>query len=180
MMQGVLIALVTGAASALMFASSTTGGMLSALLAWLSPLPIMIAALGWGSMIGLISAGAAAFATALMIHPVTLVAFLVAVALPAWWLGHVTLLAKPSEQDPQQLDWYPVGRILVWIMMIVAACGALALLALAGESDDGLRQSMARALATSGMLPPGADPVAVVNTVFRLRSEEHTSELQSR
>jgi len=168
MMQGILVAIVTGAASALMFASSTTGGMLAAFLAWLSPLPIMIAALGWGSLIGLLSAGTAALATGLMIHPLMLVVFLIIIALPAWWLGHVTMLAQPSQQNPQQLDWYPVGRILVWIGIIVVVCGTLAIVALAGESDDAMRQAMTRALTTSGMLPPGADATAVVNTVFRL------------
>lgn len=170
MMQGVLIAIVTGAASALMFASSTTGAALSAILVWLSPLPIMIAALGWGSMIGLISAATATLAVGLMINPVTLAVFLVAIGLPAWWLGHLTMLAQPSAQDPQQLDWYPVGRILTWIIAIIVLCGALALIVTSsdGMSDDGPRQEMARMLRNSSMLPPGADPAPVVDAVFRL------------
>jgi hypothetical protein len=170
MMQGILIAIVTGAASALMFASSTTGAALSAILVWLSPLPIMIAALGWGSMIGLISAATATLAVGLMINPATLAVFLVAIGLPAWWLGHLTMLAQPSAQDPQQLDWYPVGRILMWIIAIIIFCGALALIVTGsdGMSDDGARQEMARMLRNSTMLPPGADPAPVVDAVFRL------------
>lgn len=169
-MQGVLIAIVTGAASALMFASSTTGATLSAVLVWLSPLPLMIAALGWGSMIGLISAAAATLATGLMINPATLAVFLIAIALPAWWLGHIAMLAQPSTQDPRELDWYPLGRILMWIVAIIVVCGVLALIVSStdGMADDTPRQEMTRMLRNSGLLPPGADPVPVVETVFRL------------
>jgi hypothetical protein len=170
MMQGILIAIVTGAASALMFASSATGAALSAVLIWLAPLPIMIAALGWGSTVGLMSAGTATLATGLMINPVTLGVFLAAIGLPAWWLGHIAMLAKPSEQNAQQLDWYPVGRILTWIIAIVVVCGTVALIVSSADSmaDDAPRQEMTRMLRSSGLLPPGADPAPVVEAVFRL------------
>jgi magnesium-transporting ATPase (P-type) len=170
-MQGVLIAVVTGAASALMFASSTSGSMLSAILVWMSPLPIMIAALGWGSMPGLLSAAAAALAIGLILNPATLIVFLIAIALPAWWLGHLAMLAQPSPRDPKQFDWYPVGRILMWIIAIVAACGLLALVLSSTDSglaDNSPRQEMTQMLRASGWLPPGADPAPVIDAVFRL------------
>ena len=43
-----LIALAAGCASALMFASIISGALISLLLFYLAPLPLIVAALGWG------------------------------------------------------------------------------------------------------------------------------------
>ena len=44
----ILIAVAAGCASALMFASIISGALISLLLFYLAPLPLMVAALGWG------------------------------------------------------------------------------------------------------------------------------------
>ena len=46
----VLIAIAAGCASALMFASIISGALISLLLFYLAPLPLMVAALGWGPL----------------------------------------------------------------------------------------------------------------------------------
>jgi len=46
----VLIGLAAGCASALMFASIISGALISLLLFYLAPLPLMVAALGWGPL----------------------------------------------------------------------------------------------------------------------------------
>src|SRR4029077_14287789 len=43
-----IIALAAGCASALMFASIISGALISLVLFYLAPLPLMVAALGWG------------------------------------------------------------------------------------------------------------------------------------
>ncbi len=43
-----LIGIAAGSASALMFASIISGALISLLLFYLAPLPLMVAALGWG------------------------------------------------------------------------------------------------------------------------------------
>src|SRR3569833_26174 len=59
------------------------------------------------------------------------ISFAVTVALPAWWLAHLALLGRPVAHEastpdaaaPQlapQLEWYPVGRIELWISTIAA------------------------------------------------------------
>ena len=45
----ILIALAAGCASALMFASIISGALISLLLFYLAPLPLMVAALGMGT-----------------------------------------------------------------------------------------------------------------------------------
>src|ERR1700731_2254055 len=46
----VLIAIAAGCASALMFASFISGALVSLLLVYFAPLPLMVAALGWGPL----------------------------------------------------------------------------------------------------------------------------------
>src|SRR6266567_4979075 len=50
MMTIALIALAAGAASALMFASIISGALISLVLFYLAPLPLMVAAIGWGPL----------------------------------------------------------------------------------------------------------------------------------
>jgi Predicted membrane protein (DUF2232) len=122
----ILIALAAGAASALMFASMISGALISVLLLYLAPLPLMVAALGWGPLCATIGGIAAATGLGVIFGLPYCIAFVVAVALPAWWLGHLALLGRPianSETSPGNgaaagqppLEWYPVGRILLWI-----------------------------------------------------------------
>src|SRR6267154_2823192 len=94
MMQIVLIGIGAGTAAALLFASVVSGATAAMLLLLLAPLPILIVALGWSHWAGLIAAATAAAGLA-VVGVDLLVAFLFGVGLPAWWLGYLTLLARP-------------------------------------------------------------------------------------
>jgi hypothetical protein len=125
MITTVLIAIAAGCASALMFASIVSGALISLLLFYLAPLPLMVAALGWGPLSATIGGIAAAIGLGAIFGLPYCIAFVLAVALPAWWLGHLALLGRPvaSAIPPgngaapvaPSLEWYPVGRILLWI-----------------------------------------------------------------
>src|SRR6201982_2365964 len=91
----VLIALAGGCASALMFASITSGALISLLLLYLAPLPLMVIALGWGPMSATIASAAASFALAAIFGIPYGIGYIVSVALPSWWLGHLALLGRP-------------------------------------------------------------------------------------
>src|SRR5882757_8703760 len=120
----VLIAVAAGAASALMFASIVSGALISLLLLYLAPLPLMVAALGWGPLSATIGGIAAATGLGVIFGLPHCIAFAVTVALPAWWLGHLVLLGRPlpnvasgngAAPVAPALEWYPLGRILLWI-----------------------------------------------------------------
>ncbi len=95
----VLIALAAGCASALMFASIISGALISLLLFYLAPLPLMVAALGWGPIAATIGGIVAASGLGVIFGLPYCIAFVVTVALPAWWLGHLALLGRPLA-DP--------------------------------------------------------------------------------
>src|SRR5438552_18342032 len=95
----VLIAIVAGSASALMFASIISGALISLLLFYLAPLPLMVAALGWGPLCATIGGISAATGLGAIFGLPYCLAFVVTFALPAWWLGHIALLGRPVRID---------------------------------------------------------------------------------
>lgn len=122
MMQILLIGSAAGAAAALLFASVVSGSLLSILLFYLAPMPLLIAALGWSHLAALVGAVVAATGLAAVFGGYLFVAFLLGIGLPAWWLGYLTLLARPVTNGggEPQLEWYPVGRIVFWAAIIGA------------------------------------------------------------
>jgi hypothetical protein len=136
----VLIAIAAGCASALMFASIVSGALISLLLFNLAPLPLMVAAIGWGPLSATIGGIVAATGLGAIFGFPYCIAFVVTVALPAWWLGHLALLGRPvanaaasgngASPVAPDLEWYPVGRILLWISAFAAVTTMATLLTL--------------------------------------------------
>jgi hypothetical protein len=136
MMQIVLIRIVVmglgaGAVAALLFASGVSGSAPAMLLLLLAPLPILIVALGWNHWTGLIGAVTAATGLAVLGVDVSAV-FLIGIGFPAWWLGYLTLLARPAVA-PNGQEWYPVGRLVLWAAGINALIVGAALLSFGSD-----------------------------------------------
>jgi hypothetical protein len=152
----VLIGLAAGCASALMFASIISGALISLLLFYLAPLPLMVAALGWGPIAATIGGIVAASGLGVIFGLPYCIAFVITVALPAWWLGHLALLGRPlpataPEAAPAavQLEWYPIGRILLWIAGFAALTTIAAMLTLGTDAEtitNSLRRGLLRIL----------------------------------
>src|SRR5882762_6961611 len=140
----VLIAIAAGCASALMFASIISGALISLLLFYLAPLPLMVAALGWGPISATIGGIVAATGLGAIFGLPHCIAFAVTAALPAWWLGHLALLGRPVTNGASSgngaspvapaLEWYPVGRILLWVSGFAALTTMAALLTLGTDA----------------------------------------------
>jgi hypothetical protein len=136
-----LIAIAAGSASALMFASIVSGAPISLLLFYLAPLPLMVAGLGWGPLSATIGGIAAAIGLGALFGLPYCIAFVLAIALPAWWLGHLALLGRPlaagtaPSEASASLEWYPVGRILLWVVVFAAITTAATLLTLGSDAS---------------------------------------------
>jgi hypothetical protein len=126
MTQIVLIGIGAGAAAALLFASLASGSLFALVLFYLSPLPVLIASIGWNYLAGLIAALFATACLALVLDGHFALAFVVGVGLPAWWLGYLVLLARPAD-GTGTLEWYPVGRIVLWTAVVGAAAIVIAI-----------------------------------------------------
>src|SRR5258708_4053724 len=140
MVQVVLIGIGAAAASALLFASVASGAMVSVLLFYLAPLPILIAALGWSHWAALIAAVTASAGLAAVFGSTFFIAFLVGIGLPAWWLGYLALLARPVEGAPEGLEWYPAGHLVVWAA-ILGTLGVIAGILHFGPTEHTFRGS---------------------------------------
>ncbi|OPY96243.1 hypothetical protein A5906_02960 [Bradyrhizobium sacchari] len=139
-----LIALIAGAASALMFASIVSGALISLVLFYLAPLPLMVASIGWGPLCASLGGISAAIGLGALFGLPYCIAFAVTVALPAWWLGHLVLLSRhdgsvapgASATEPAaELEWYPVGRLLLWIAGFATLTTIAALLTLGTDAE---------------------------------------------
>jgi hypothetical protein len=209
MMQIVAIGIGAGAASALLFASVASGSIFATLLFYLAPLPLLIVALGWSHWAGLIGAASAAIGLGAIFTLYFSGAFLAGVAIPAWWLGYLAMLARPapapapirgpgpgpipalaSAVGPVAMEWYPVGRLVLWSAIIGSL---MVLVAIANFGTDketfqaGLRGAFERAVRaqapadTAGrqdvgrlidvlvlVIPPAAAVLATVLNVLNL------------
>jgi hypothetical protein len=164
MVQIVLVGLAAGVASALVFASIASGSALSIPLFYLAPLPILIAAMGWSHVSGLIAASVAALGLGVAFGSMLFVVFLVGVGLPAWWLGYLALLARPvTNGGTGHLEWYPIGRLVIWASLL----GSLVVVAVMlrfGFDADSIQSGLKRAVETlfqvravaDGSAPAGA------------------------
>jgi hypothetical protein len=143
MVQVLLIGVSAGAATALLFASIASGSLFSVLLFYLAPLPILIAALGWSHWAALVAAVVASASLTAVFGAFFFVAFLVGIGLPAWWLGYLALLARPLANGgaPDGLEWYPVGRLVMWAAVVSAFIVIAAMLNF-GADEESFRASL--------------------------------------
>jgi hypothetical protein len=158
-----LVGLGAGAASALMFASIASGSLLSIALFYVTPLPIMIAALGWSHWAAAIAALGAATTLAATFGSVFFFAFMVGTGIPAWWLGYLAMLARPAANGGN-LEWYPPGRLVLWCAGLAASVICIGILTFGTDIDTfhhEMRQALERIIefrqdSTGGNMPDRA------------------------
>jgi hypothetical protein len=142
MPHGLLIGIGSGLVSALLFYSATRGApLLSSFLLIATPLPTLIAGLGWGWLSALLG-GLAASAAMLGIASLPFaIGYFLALGGPSALIGYLAYLSRPNPGASAQLEWYPPGRLLA-----AMACygGALPILIvpLLGGSYEALREPM--------------------------------------
>jgi hypothetical protein len=152
MVQLFLIGLGAGAAAALLFASVASGSPLAILLFYLAPLPILIASMGWSHWAALIASIVASASVGALFGVYFFAAFLIGVGLPAWWLGYLALLARPTADGG--LEWYPVGHLVFWAAIISAVIVILGILSMGPDEESfraSLRSGVERALDAEGL-----------------------------
>ena len=135
------LAVGAGVASAMLFIVSASASLAAMTLAYLTPLPIIIAALGFGHVSGVVAAIVGSVSVGLLLGPLPGCVFLVIMGLPAWWLAYLTLLARSQTQQRRAVaagpvisadqtganatgggpEWYPIPSVVTWIALLAAA-----------------------------------------------------------
>ncbi len=157
LLQTALVGLGAGTCSALLLASWLSGSAIALVLVFLAPLPVLIATIGWSHWAGLAASVVAALASGAAFEPSDFLSVLYGVGLPAWWLGYLALLARPSG-PAGELEWYPPGRLVLWCAILCTLVTMLELVQLAeggAAVADALRASFQKVLRAQMHIPDG-------------------------
>jgi hypothetical protein len=156
-----LIAVLLGLVSAVVFASATTGPILIRyILFLLTSLPIFLAGLGWGWRFAGIAGLASVALVAVFAGPTIAGIYGLTQILPAVVLTYLALLSRPYQPDGAEVastEHYPVGRLVLWAAVMAGTITLLVLLIIGQDFDDlraGLKQYLSETIKTN--LPPTA------------------------
>ena len=139
---GFLIGLGGGLASALLFYSAARGSpFLGTMLLLLTPLPSLLAGLGWGWLPAAAGALAGTLVMAVAASVPFAAGYFLALGLPVALIPYLAYLSRPQPQDPTKREWYPAGRLLAAVSLYGGALPVL-VLPLIGGSYDALRTPM--------------------------------------
>jgi len=108
-------------AAALLFAGLVSGTALAFPLFILSPLPIAIAALGFGTLSGAAAAAVASALIGLAIGHLAGGLYFILFAAPVAWAAHLVGLSRPDESAPGGRQWFPLDIVLLRAALAVAA-----------------------------------------------------------
>ncbi len=157
-----LIAVLLGLVSAVVFASATTGPVLIRyVLFLLTSLPIFLAGLGWGWRFAAVAGTAGILIAAAITGPQGAGVFALTQILPAIALSYLALLNRPYQPggpETATIEWYPVGRLVLWAAVMAGTITLILLLAIGQDFEElrtGLRQYLSETIKTS--MPPGAN-----------------------
>jgi hypothetical protein len=146
MLHRFVVAIGAGCAAALLFAVSAQPSVLAMALAYLAPLPIMIATLGWGLDAGAIAGVISVAALALLAEPLSALLFAASVAGPAWALAAfaITPIARYLRGRAPDTPVHPsVGAVAVLAAvfgMIGSAAVLTTVIVVYGSYSEGARQ----------------------------------------
>jgi hypothetical protein len=156
MLQRIAIAFGAGVVSALLFAASAKGTLSALALAYLSPLPIVIAGLNWGVDMGGIAALTACGGVAAFADISSTILFGAVIALPAWILTTLCSIDLKSfhrakDRTDESAEWFPLGGVVTAGALIAVAIGlgAITLLTVIYDGYEKGVQALAEQYASS-------------------------------
>jgi ABC-type amino acid transport substrate-binding protein len=118
------VGVLAGLCAALLSIGVITQSPLAMVLLLFSPLPIFVAALGWGTAAGFIAALSMAVAVSAIAAPTAALVIVLITALPAAAAAYFTGLARPAAEIGGPKDayvWFPLADTLLRVTLIIAA-----------------------------------------------------------
>ncbi|MGE0211907.1 MAG: DUF2232 domain-containing protein [Parvibaculaceae bacterium] len=142
MINPIVIGIAAGLAACVLHASFLYPSALTMLLFFLSPLPIFLVGLGWGVPAAVAGSLAGTIVILSLVGVPPSVSFFATTGASPTALVWLALKSRPSggnseegEADLQGFQWYPEGRLLLWIAVIAASLTAVAFLIIAPDLD---------------------------------------------
>jgi hypothetical protein len=156
MVQLLLVGLGAGVTAALLFATLATGQAFAVGLFYLTPLPILLAAIAWNHIAGAIAALTAALLLGAFRGGWFVLAFMIGIGLPAYLLGYLALLGRTDERG--EMEWYPTGRLVLAGALLAAAATAMSIPAIGSDLESyraALKETFERVLRAQTDTPTG-------------------------
>jgi hypothetical protein len=144
----VALGIGAGLVSAFLFTAAGAGSLLGVMLMYLAPLPILIVALGWHHLLGVLALSVGALAVSFLFRSSTGIAFAIGPGLSAWFPAYLALLARPVPSGDGRLEgrrWLSVGDLLFWLAVTGAVIAFAAIAATTGGDLERYRQALERA-----------------------------------
>ena len=139
---GLIIGLGAGLASAVLFYSAARGSpLIGTLLVLLTPLPSMLAGLGWGWLPAALGALAGSALMAFIANLPFAIGYFLALGAPVAMAAYLAYLSRPHPSDAAQREWYPAGRLVAALSLYGGAL-PLMILPLIGGTYEILRAPM--------------------------------------
>jgi hypothetical protein len=139
------IGIGAGIVAAVLFASLATNTALAVLLFYVTPLPLLLARLGWGRIAGQLAFVTAVVLVGIIISLKTAVIYGVSLGLPALLLAWLVLLSRsmvpedpegrPLPDLPSVVEWYPPGHVIAWTAVMAGFLVSVGLLLLSGNGE---------------------------------------------
>jgi hypothetical protein len=117
------VGVLAGLAAALLSVGLASQSVFGLLLVLFTPLPIFIAALGWGTTTGFIAAATMTIAVAVIAPSIDAASDILLMAVPAATGAYFIGLARPAEEigGPQDVFvWYPLADTLFRLSLVIA------------------------------------------------------------
>jgi len=134
MKKAALIAIGGGGLSAAASMAGLFGSPGGFVLAYLAPLPLLMVGLGLGPAAALVAALTGVAGVALLGGITSAGVYGGMHAFPSWLVVRQAMIQSPS-QDGSSAEWYPVGSVLCWLAVLVAAAALLIVFSIVGGSS---------------------------------------------
>lgn len=174
------VALGAGIASALLFAVTIQGTAIALALAYLAPLPIMIATLGWGLDAGAIAFASGTAVVAGAVDPMTALGFALTVALPSLALAGLAALKDirirrtPPDSPAQRAGLGHLAMLAAGIGVAISAGALITMIVANGGYEKGvagvsqwLQPELEGAMNEAGSLPNGVTGEALAQLIVK-------------
>jgi hypothetical protein len=134
-----LIGIGAGLVAAVLFASLANNSALAFMLFYLTPLPVLLAGMGWGVRAALLAFISATSLLAVVLSVKYALGFALMVGVPGFILSYLMLLRRHIPADgavQSRTEWYPFGRIIAWASVMAGGLVTFALFLIGGDGES--------------------------------------------
>lgn len=142
MQRNILLGIAAGLATAVVFLSAATGpSALGVVLYLTTPLPLFLVGLSKGWLAAAAGGLAGTLGISLLTSPYAGAVFAASEAVPVAVLTYLAMLARPANapgpdvDEKTGLEWYPIGRVVIWAAVLSAAMALIAMLMLGADLE---------------------------------------------